>query len=165
MLATQIHLKEEKETRTAPEFSHSVKMWLDWINNEAQRTYSRAVVLVGHNVRTFDLRLLIHQGKRHGVNVVDEMSRRSLIFFFIYRHPFSPQEEQRVGLATHAHKDQERSKFPGPRQRVPGGFTARVSPMPIEQTGRGRLTGLHFSASKDSAEPWSSPRTTASASL
>ena len=57
--------------QTAPEFSDAVKMWLDWMNNEAQRIESKAVVLVGHNVRTFDLRLLVNQGKRHGVNVVD----------------------------------------------------------------------------------------------
>jgi len=72
---------KDSPLQTAPEFSDAVKMWLDWMNNEAQRIESKAVVLVGHNVRTFDLRLLVNQGKRHGVNVVDEMSRRSLIFF------------------------------------------------------------------------------------
>ena len=67
--------------RGAPEFPDCVKSWLDWVNEEAQKTRSKAVVLVGHNVRTFDLRLLINQGKRLGVNVPQEMASRSLVYF------------------------------------------------------------------------------------
>jgi DNA polymerase III epsilon subunit-like protein len=75
------HRDPRSQLRNAPEFSVAVNKWLDWVEEESLKLHCNAVLLVGHNIRTFDLRMLINQGHRNKVDVPAIMAKKRIVYY------------------------------------------------------------------------------------
>ena len=66
--------------KTAPEFDAAMGSWVTWIAAQAEKYQCATVILVGHNIRAFDLRLLINQGNRLSVDVPRLLASKRVVY-------------------------------------------------------------------------------------
>jgi len=68
--------------RNSPIFQDVINNWFQWIASKLQQEQCSEVILMGHNIRGFDLRLLFHEGSRKKVNILQKM-KDAKIFTYI----------------------------------------------------------------------------------
>ena len=66
--------------KTAPEFDSAMGSWVTWIAEQAEKYTCATIILVGHNIRAFDLRLLINQGNRLSVDVPRLLASKKIVY-------------------------------------------------------------------------------------